>query len=69
MFVCQPNSNLSYIRFTASFLECYMLENLPCVSVEPDIFLGNFNQLLVNVNTNHASGLVVLRNAEEIKIC
>ena len=38
--------------------------NKPGISVEPDIFLGNLNQLLVDIDTNHPSGLVVLRNTK-----
>ena len=38
--------------------------NKPGISVEPDIFLGNLDQLLVNVDANHPRGFVVLRNAD-----
>jgi len=49
-------------QWEASWILCGSVR--PGISVEPNIFLGNFNQLLVNVNSNHASGLVVLGNAD-----
>ena len=40
----------------------------PGVPVEPDIFLSDFDQLLVDVDADHPGGFVVLGNTEGRKI-
>ena len=40
------------------------LSDLLSVQVEPDIFLGNIYQLLVDVHTHNLGWLVVLRNVD-----
>ena len=39
----------------------------PGVPVEPDIFLSDLDQLLVDVDADHPGGFVVLGNAGERK--